>query len=204
MRDDSNATPGNPDYSQRDPDPGVSEQFFQRWSPRSFKKVTIPQPIISSVVDAARWSPSCFNAQPWKFITSTEDSFDLFLEHLVEGNQVWAKNASTIGFVAARKHFEHNGKPNNYAQFDAGAAWMSLTLQANIVGLHTHGMGGIHHAKVYETFDIDPNEYEVICGFVIGVMDTPDQLPEKMANSEVPTARKQLHEIWQQGKPTKI
>ncbi len=189
----------SPDFSKRDPAQDVSPQFSHRWSPRSFRKVTINQSTLTTIFDAARWSPSCFNDQPWKFITSTEETHDQFLALLVDGNQVWAKNASVLGFVLAHKHFAHNGKPNNFAAFDSGAAWMAMTLQANLFGLYTHGMGGVHFDQVYKTFAIDPEKYQVLCGFALGVADRPDQLPTELAAKEIPSNRKALSDIWHQG-----
>lgn len=188
-----------PDYRQRDPAPDVHTQFSHRWSPRSFRKTTIAQSTLNTIFDAARWSPSCFNDQPWKFITSTEETHGQFLDLLVEGNQVWAKNASVLGFVLARKQFGHNGKPNNFAAFDAGAAWMAMTLQANLCGLHTHGMGGIHFEQVYKTFAVEPDKFQVLCGFAMGVAAGPDQLPAELASREIPSNRRALSDIWQQG-----
>lgn len=183
-------------FSQRDPAAGVDTLFHQRWSPRSFKKVEISEDDLKTIFDAARWAPSCFNGQPWRIYTSTPASFDRFLNLLGEGNQVWAKNAGVLGFMVAKLAFDHNGKPNAYAEFDTGAAWMTLTLQARKLGLYTHGMGGILHDQVYEAFNIDREQYKVIAGFAIGVIDTPDKLPEDKQKMEQPSARKSLQDIW--------
>ncbi|MFC1898661.1 nitroreductase family protein, partial [Candidatus Cloacimonadota bacterium] len=153
------------DYSQRDAGQAVDELFINRWSPRSFKKEKLPFEIIKSVIDAAHWSQSAFNAQPWRFLTSTEQTFDDFLSLLMERNQMWAKHASVLGFIIAKKKFKHNDKPNKYANFDTGASWMGLTLQARKYGLYTHGMAGIKKEEVYEAFGIDKDNYRVICAF---------------------------------------
>ena len=80
--------PYEADFSQRDPAAGVDELFYQRWSPRVFKKTTIPESTLRVIFDAARWAPSSSNVQPWLFITNTDESdFDLFRNLLVEGNQ---------------------------------------------------------------------------------------------------------------------
>ncbi len=193
-------SPCNVDFSQRDPNAGVDELFYRRWSPRSFKKVTLPEQTLRTIFDAARWAPSCYNDQPWHFITNTDDTdFDLFCSLLVEGNQQWAGNASLLGFVVARKHFKHNGKPNNLATFDCGAAWLSLTLQARRFGLYTHGMGGIKRNEVHHALNIDAEKYQVICGFAIGVLDAP-QDPE----NEKPSARAPLETIWHCGASPKL
>lgn len=192
--------PYDVDYGQRDPLQNVDTLFPQRWSPRSFKKVDIPDEVITAIMEAARWSPSCFNEQPWRIITSTGPAdFPKFLDLLTEGNQKWAKNASLLGFIVAKKQFSHNESPNSLAQFDCGATWLALTLQARLYGLYTHGMGGIHKAQIYDAFNIPQDEYEVIAGFALGVLDAPDKLPESLQEREIPSARKSLGEIWFKG-----
>jgi len=109
------------DFKYRETETGVNELFLRRWSPRAFQKTSIDTAVMRRIMDAARWSPSCFNAQPWRFYTSTDTTFDDFLNLLVEANQDWAKDNAVIGFLVAEKNFEHNGKPNAYSSFDS--AW---------------------------------------------------------------------------------
>jgi nitroreductase len=147
-------------------------------------------------MDAARWSPSCFNAQPWRFYTSTDNTFDDFLNLLVEGNQGWAKDNAVIGFLVGEKNFEHNGKPNEWSAFDSGAAWMSMTLQARMEGLYTHGMGGIKAAEAADYLGIDTDTADVLMGFTIGKLADLSQLDEEQRENETPNSRKGLSEIW--------
>jgi hypothetical protein len=49
---------------------------------------------------------------------------------LAEPNKVWTKNAAVLVVVIARKNFEHNEKYSITYQFDAGAAWENLALEA--------------------------------------------------------------------------
>lgn len=184
------------DFSNRTPNKQVDELFVKRWSPRSFQKIEISTEIIESVIDAARWSPSAFNEQPWRFLTSTTETFDTFLNLLLESNQQWAKNSSVLGFIIAKKQFSYNNQNNRWANFDCGAAWMSLTLQARKFGLYTHGMAGFKQTEVYETFRIDKEKYRVICAFAIGKIDKPDKLIDKLRDVEKPSGRKALKEIW--------
>jgi len=189
------------DFSQRNPANGVDPLFYQRWSPRAFNNKPIDEETLKIIFDAARWAPSCYNDQPWLFITSSGDhDFDFFHSLLVEFNQTWAHRASLLGFIIARKHFEHNGKPNHSAVFDCGAAWLAMTLQARQLGLYTHGMGGIKREEIYQAFDLDATKFEVICGFALGYLDSPNRLPADLAEQEKPSARKSLAQIWQRGK----
>lgn len=191
-----------PDFSHRDPAPGVAESLWQRWSPRSFRKVAIPNEVLTAIIDAARWAPSCFNEQPWLILTATApEDFAKFFSLLNEKNQQWAGNASVLGFMLARRNFAGNGRPNRWAAFDTGAAWMALTMQARGFGLYTHGMGGIKLAEVYTTLGIPEVEYEVLCGFAIGAIDQPELLPtDEFRQKEFPSGRKPLAEIWQAGR----
>lgn len=184
----------SPDFSARDALDGVDPLQVTRWSPRAFVKTAISENDLARLFEAARWAPSCFNAQPWVFHVSTDKSFDQYLNLLLEGNQQWAKQASVLGFVIVKKSFAHNGKPNAYAEYDAGAAWMAMTLQARQMGLYTHGMGGIKHEEVAAYLNLD-DDHKVVCGFAIGVATTPDTLPDELAAKEKPSPRKPLSEV---------
>ncbi|MDD5070768.1 MAG: nitroreductase family protein [Candidatus Omnitrophica bacterium] len=187
-------------FSNRNPKPGVDKLFFKRWSPRSFVKSDISKKTLELIFDSARWSPSCYNEQPWTFLTSTEKSFDLFLDKLVDQNKIWAKNCSLIGFIIANRDFSFNGKENLWSEFDCGAAWMALALAVSKVGLYAHAMAGINKESVYRDFSIDRKKYSVVCGFAIGVIGWRENLPVSLQEREVPTPRKALDEIWKRDK----
>jgi len=191
-----------PDFSQRDPAAGVEDFLWQRWSPRSFRKVEIPAGVLNAILDAARWAPSCFNEQPWLILTSSNpEEFQLYHSLLTEKNQAWTFSASILGFMVARRHFAHNGKPNRWAGFDTGSAWMNLTFQARRFGLYTHGMGGIKLEEIYRALAIPEEDYEVICGFALGAIEAPEKLPtEELREREVPSGRRPLGEIWRTGR----
>ncbi len=192
-------SPYQPDFSKRDPYPGVDPMFPTRWSPRALVKTAIAEEDLLRIFDAARWAPSSYNEQPWRFLVSTTETFDTFLGLLVEANQKWAQNASVLGFVVAKRHFTHNDKPNDCAVFDCGSAWMSMTFQARLLGLYTHGMAGIKKDAIYTTFGIDRERFEVVAGFAIGVLDARETLPKPYIDWEVPSPRKPLAEILFQG-----
>jgi nitroreductase len=184
----------------RDPKDGVSALFYERWSPRAFANAALDNATVARLIDAARWSPSCFNAQPWRFYTanagSNADRFAEFLDLLLEGNQTWAKDASVLGFVVGKKHFEHNGKPNASYALDCGAAWMAMTFQARQEGLYTHGMAGIKHADILGHLGLDAEQYEAVMGFAIGKKGEVSQLDDGLQEKEFPSPRKSLDEIW--------
>ena len=183
------------DFSLRDPLILTDETFWMRWSPRSFKNKPVDEEILKSIIDAARWTMSCFNEQPWLIVTSSKNSLAKHLELLNENNRDWAKDAPVIGFIFAGKTFSHNGKENKWARFDCGAAWMAMTLQANMHGLFTHGMAGFDRDRSNEVLSI-PENYEPVIAFALGYRDTPDQLDERNRTREKPSPRKPLNKIW--------
>ena len=188
------------DFSQRDPVDGVDPQFIQRWSPRAFEPGPLAPGQRERLVDAARWAPSCFNEQPWRFYLSSEQTFDEYLALLLEANQAWAKHASVIGFLVGRRRFRRNDKPNDFSDFDCGAAWMSLCLQARAEGLYTHGMAGIDQAGIADYLGLDPTADKVIMGFAIGRIGDPASLDEGMRERELPSPRLALADIWLAGR----
>tara|TARA_A100001011_G_C14209205_1_gene799147 strand:- start:3 stop:584 length:582 start_codon:yes stop_codon:yes gene_type:complete len=188
------------DYSVRTQSSSADNLFVHRWSPRAFKKFLIEDESIKKIFDAARWSPSCSNEQPWRFYTAKCSSsiFPNFVSFLSEGNQTWAKTASLIGFLTAKRFFERKEMINNLSDFDCGAAWMSLTLQASLEGLHTHGMGGINREKVSEYLKLDIDKEKVLMGFVIGKLAESEVIEVSLRSREKPSDRKDLISLWKE------
>lgn len=188
------------DFSTRRDRNGEDDLFVRRWSPRSYEQKEIHLSIYESVFGAARWTQSCFNEQPWLFVTeSGKSDREVFENLLLPRNREWAQNASLIGYIFCRRNFRRNEKPNRWAGFDTGAAWMALTLQARMHGLYTHAIAGIDKKNVYAELNVPEEDYEILCGFVIGEIEIPDRLPESVKEKEIPSARKKLDEIWHRG-----
>jgi nitroreductase len=96
--------------------------------------------IIMSLFEAARWAPSSYNNQPWRCICAKRNSkyWNNIFDLLAEPNKVWAKDAALFVVVVSSKNFEHNGKYSITHQYDAGAAWENLALEASTRGLVAH------------------------------------------------------------------
>ncbi len=184
----------------RVPDAAVDPIFPARWSPRAFSARPVPREALDSVFEAARWAPSSFNDQPWLFLYAREpEDLARFRGLLVEFNQTWANQAPVLIFVAARRHFAHNGTPNRVAVFDAGAAWMSLALQAHRLGLATHGMAGIEVEKAHAVLGLPKEQYEIIAAIALGYPGDAATLPESLREREVPSGRKPRAEVAVEG-----
>ena len=186
--------------NQRVAEAAIDDLFMKRWSPRAFADRPVSPEILKSLFEAARWSPSCFNEQPWLFLYAvTEKDRQKFLSLLSEKNQSWARTAPVLAFIFAKRHFDLNGKPNDWAAFDCGAAWMSLTLQARLHGLYTHGMAGYNRGSIYRELGVDREKYEAIAAIALGYIGDPSVLNESQRRSERPNNRKPLSRVAHEG-----
>jgi len=180
----------------RVPDSDVDPAFVDRWSPRAFSPDPIPAHQLAALFEAARWAPSCYNEQPWLFLyATTEEDRQAFASALVEKNRAWAARAPLLIFLATRKRFGSNNRPNRHAGFDAGAAWMSLALQARKLGLHAHAMAGFDVDRARTVLKLNEDEYDLMAAIAVGRRVGPDSLPEEYRPQEKPNNRKPAGEI---------
>ncbi len=179
----------------------IGNIFLQRWSPRAMTGEQLSEQKLLSLFEAARWAPSSYNNQPWRFLYAKRNTkeWDVFFDLMVEFNQSWAKNASALVVVVSKKTFDFNGKPAQTHSFDTGAAWMSLALQATKQGLVTHGMQGFDYDKAKKVLNV-PDDYNVEAMLAIGKQGEKDLLPKEMQDKEEPSDRKKLSEIAWEGK----
>ena len=182
----------------------VHELLQKRFSPRVFEDRSVSRETIRKLLEAARWAPSCFNEQPWLFVygargDDSSQEFDTVLQILNERNQGWAKNASVLAILFARRTFARNDKPNRWAQFDCGAAWVSLALQARSMGLYAHGMAGFYPDKAYELLNVPEDKYEAMAAIAVGQYGDREALPEPVREMDEPNDRKPLAEVAVKG-----
>ena len=183
--------------NKREAQAPIDPMFLDRWSPRAFDSRPVEPEKIKCLFEAARWAPSSYNEQPWLFLYAFEEKdLKLYRPLFSDMNLTWCGKAPVLAFVLTSKKFKHNGKQNAHAGFDAGAAWMSLALQARKMDMYTHAMAGIHYDEVYETLNVPRDDYQVICGLAIGyTMWDKGAAPEPIKATEAPNDRKPLEEV---------
>lgn len=179
----------------------INPLFVNRWSPRAMSGEEISHDDLMGLFEAARWAPSSYNNQPWRFIYAKRntDHWQRLFSLLVEGNKTWAKNAAVIVVVISRKNFEFNEKPAITHQFDAGAAWENLALEATSRELVTHGMQGFDFNEARKVLGI-PDSFDVMAMIAIGKLGQKENLPRDLQEREYPSNRKPLEEIVMEGK----
>ncbi|GAA4726749.1 nitroreductase family protein [Brevibacillus fulvus] len=181
----------------RNPDFDIAPQFIERWSPRSFAEKEIPNDVLYSVFEAARWAPSASNLQPWRFVIArTEEDREKFHSFILPGNLEWCKKAPVLAVLLSKTTTERG--ENAWHAFDAGTAWGYLALEAHHQGLITHAMGGFEPEKAREVLQV-PEEYAIQAVIAIGYQGEKDALPEKFQEREQPNNRQPLKESLFEG-----
>ena len=162
----------------------VHELIARRWSCRAFdssKPVSREQ--IVSLLEAARWAPSCFGDEPWRYVVwdrnSDANAWQEAFDCLVEWNQNWVRNAPVLILATANSIFRKNGKPNQWGQYDTGAASENLCLQAVSMGLMAHQMGGFDMDKVRAVGGV-PDQFACMAMIAVGY-----QAEETVLNDEL-------------------
>lgn len=161
----------------------------KRWSPRSFdpgRKVGKEK--IRRFIEAARWAPSSFNEQPWRYIVGQkgDENWDKIVDTMVEFNQRWAQHADVLVLSLGKKTLAKNGKPNGTFRYDVGGSMAYMTFQAVADGLMTHQMGGFSKEQAIKAFALD-EDLEPLTLMAIGYQDDPDKLDDDLRETELST-----------------
>jgi nitroreductase len=172
----------------------VHDLIAGRWSPRAYSSEPVSREQLRAVLEAARWAPSSYNMQPWRFVvfdrSTDEVAFKKAFDTLVPFNQGWNANAPVLICVTAHT-LTSKGDVNRCAPYDAGAAAMSLVLQAHALGLAAHQMSGFNVNAFRKMFSV-PDHVEVIAMISIAHYGEVDKLDpvlrerEKAARTRVP------------------
>jgi nitroreductase len=181
----------------RSTDHRVEPLFLDRWSPRAFDGSVLPQTDLETILDAARWAPSAFNFQPWRFLYAHRDGPDwnAFLDLLLPFNAAWAERASVLLFIVSDRLIQgpaaSEASPARSHSFDTGAAWALFALQATRLGYAAHAMAGVDFEKARERLDV-PERFHIEAAVAIGRRADKAILPETLQTREQPSPRKPL------------
>ncbi|WP_323123103.1 nitroreductase family protein [Burkholderia alba] len=176
----------------------IHELIAGRWSPRAYSNEAVSPEHLHAVLEAARWAPSAYNVQPWRFVVfdrnKDEVAFKRAFATLVPFNQGW--NAPAPVLIAVTAHTLNNkGESNHTALYDAGAAAMSLVLQAHALGLAAHQMSGFDPKAFRSAFAI-PADVDIIAIISLGHYGDADKLDPVLRERErAPRTRHALGEV---------
>lgn len=186
--------------SHRKPDHPILPVILNRWSPRAMSGEDVSQDVLMSLFEAARWAPSSYNGQPWRFLYAKRNTphWSKFFDLLIDFNKEWCANAGVLGVIVSRKLFEKNNKPSATHGLDAGAAWENLALEGTSRGLVVHGMEGFDYQKARKALHV-PDEFDVLAMFAIGKKAPKTTLSPDLQKRETPSDRKKVEEFAFEG-----
>lgn len=180
----------------------VDLMFLNRHSPRSFTDAVLAEDELAILLEAARWAPSGANVQPTRMAWALRGSagFDRIAGLLAPSNRVWAEKAAALVVIGSKTFVEREGArvPHPSAAFDAGAAWMSLALQAHLRGWVAHAMGGFDKERAAVELSL-PEGHQLHVVVAIGRQGPVEALPESYRPREAPNGRLPLDQIARQG-----
>jgi nitroreductase len=184
-------------FQGRTTDHDIEPLILQRWSPRAFTGEAMPQAELDRIFEAARWAPSSYNSQPWRYLYAHRDTpaWAGFLGLLGEFNQTWARQAAVLIIAISKTTMRPPGKdtdvPSYSHSFDAGAAWQNLALQATALGWHAHGMVGFDIPRTAKELHV-PEGYRVEAAIAIGRQGDKSTLQEMLQAREAPSEREPI------------
>jgi nitroreductase len=182
----------------------IHPQFTGRWSPRAFSDTPISVQELTRFFEAARWAPSAYNAQPWRFVYALRGDgyWERLLDLLIEFNRGWAQHAAALVILISKASFTPPGKDKPVStgshSFDSGAAWAQFALQASLDGWHAHAMGGFDKLKAREVLAVPPG-YDLEVSIAVGKLGDKRRLPEYLQVQETPSARQPVSDLVAHG-----
>ncbi len=192
-----------PFASPRSPDHAVHAQFVERHSPRAFTDEALTEAELMILLEAARWAPSGSNTQPARFAYARrgEPEFARIAALLAPSNRLWAEKAAALVVIASQAEVVKDGVPTPQVShaFDAGAAWMSLALQAHLRGWIAHAMGGFDKPAAAEALGLPPG-HQLHVVVAIGRKGPAETLPDHLRPRETPSLRRPLAEVAGHGR----
>jgi nitroreductase len=178
----------------RTADHPIDPLFLERWSPRAFDRTAVTDADLMSLLEAARWAPSSYNVQPWRFIYAQRGTahWEKLLDLLIPFNRGWAQDAGLILICLSETMMppgpDGQQKTSHSHSFDAGAAWAQLALQAQRMGLAAHGMTGVDFDRAREVLAL-PTHLRIECAIAVGRRGDPAQLAAPLREREAPNGR---------------
>lgn len=179
----------------------IDTTIANRWSGRAYdgKKAVSAEQVIA-LLEAARWAPSCYGDQPWRFVVWNKNTdaqvWQQAFDCIAPANQAWVKDAPVLLLACADTLFNHNQQPNRWAQYDTGAAAENLCLQAASMGLMAHQMGGFNPDAARAAFQI-PDQYTLMAMISVGYpADIASLEGEVLSRETAERKRRPLNELF--------
>lgn len=161
----------------------VLREIKDRRSVLSFAEDDVPTGTIGLLIEAARWAPSGFNNQPWRYVfVHRDDATRARVERALMPGNGWAAAAPWLIVVTASARDQRANNNVPYHIYDSALSVMNLCIEAEHQGLRTHQMGGFFAGRVREALGI-PASQDVLVVIALGKEGRPSGLRGKLSNA---------------------
>jgi nitroreductase len=170
----------------------IIESIKKRYSTIAFSLRPVEEEKIYRIIEAASWAASARNEQPWRFIIGRKENDNYYrpiYNSLADANKIWAKNAPVLVVTLAKKNYQYQDRPNQFAWHDVGMATAHMLLQTTELGLLSHPMGGFDKDIITAAFNI-PEILEPVAVIALGYSGPLDKMPEYLQNREKSTRKR--------------
>lgn len=176
-----------------------------RWSPVVLDPDRpVDRDDLALCLEAARWSASAGNGQPWAFVVVERGGpgWDELVGSLTRGNLDWVPHAPVVVLGAARcaRAPGEEKDVSAHASYDLGQAVAHLTLQATALGLATHQIAGFDRAALGPVLGL-PEWFVLWVGVAVGHRGDPATAdPRNLEREARPRQRRALAESVHAGR----
>jgi nitroreductase len=169
----------------------IHPMLLSRTSPREMTGQEMTDQELMGLFEAARWAPSHYNLQPWRFVYAKPktEEWNKFMDLLWPLNKEWVQNASAMVVVISNRFHLYQGKKTEIPShsYDAGAAWMSIALEGTARGLVVHGVGGFDYDNAYQVLKVPKESHNIDAMIIIGKPHPKDKRKKENISQRNPT-----------------
>lgn len=154
-------------------------EIERRQSPLIFTKKLVEPEKLAAILEAARWAPSSFNHQPWRYLVANEKTALAKMHKGLSRGNFWAKAVPVILIALSKPDLDDRVDGKDYYLYDTGLSMMSLVIEAQHQGLATHQMIGFSEKVLKGEFEIPP-PWRIIVVMAIGYKGKIDDLKNNL------------------------
>ncbi|ADU11319.1 nitroreductase [Micromonospora sp. L5] len=156
-------------------------------STQIFDGSALPWTRLAGLLEAARWTASSWNRQPWRFVVGRngDRTFQEVHGALTPANRTIAGDAGAL-VLALRQVRGVDGAPLIGTEYELGLAVARLSVQARATGWHTVQLGGFRRRALVAAFEV-PAEFEPFVVLAVG-RATADPSRTPVPRSRLPLA----------------
>jgi len=166
----------------------VKKAIEKRRSIRKYQKKEASDKLIHEILEAARLSPSAYNAQPWKFKVVRKEMIKKLKQEKIFKNEFVYTAPVLIICCSTEKVYPEKSldyfNTRELAIVDSGITAQNLVLRATELGLGSCYIGILNRKRIKEILEI-PEDYIIPFTITIGYADEKPEAKDRKEMEEI-------------------